>query len=337
MLDINRKEEIDLKEIYGEKRYKKWINKKYPSLNNEDVQSWIRDMIFQYCEDGKNPKNFKIPTYMSPFQQFCNYNKVDNPSELLEEDIDQRNLRLRKYLTFLQNAPKKEIQERTEGFKRGRPARTTIRNMIQSRVKSFYSNRGRNISFGLKKAKSGKNKNEIHLTKSLVRKIQARIRVPNYKVISAFQSQLGLRIGDVLGTLIKKGYNIRKYKDHYYINSFKTQKNGITINFLFFTEDLTNTLLSVYGSKCNNDLTKLNLSSILRTREKNIIDRANYLNDLKRVIEELGIEENIKTHSFRKFFSSQVRKCKKVDDEFKEHLMGHSSYNLSQAYNNNLR
>ncbi|MFW6283045.1 MAG: tyrosine-type recombinase/integrase, partial [Minisyncoccales bacterium] len=119
-----------------------------------------------------------------------------------------------------------------------------------------------------------------------------------------------------------------------FIKNFKTKKVGVTINYVFFTKELSTLIQSVHGIK---DLTQLDTSKLMKTRNGTNILQNDYLQKIKEIAEDVGIKGNIKTHAFRKYFSSQVRKCKHVDDEFKEHLMGHVSYNLAQAYNNNLK
>jgi hypothetical protein len=47
-----------------------------------------------YTNSGKDAKDFSITTYLKPLQQYCDYNEVDNPNKLLEEDIDKRNLKV---------------------------------------------------------------------------------------------------------------------------------------------------------------------------------------------------------------------------------------------------
>jgi hypothetical protein len=55
----------------------------------------------------------------------------------------------------------------------------------------------------------------------------------------------------------------------------------------------------------------LDLTKILKTNRGTSIKKLDFLGRLKDVVKDIGIEENIKTHSFRKYFSSQVRiKCK---------------------------
>ena len=101
-------------------------------------------------------------------------------------------------------------------------------------------------------------------------------------------------------------------------------KEGVKINYLFFPTELSNLIESIGGIK-------------LVTKSGNPIKSYDVLERIKSIVEEMGLEGNIKTHSFRKYFSSQVRKCREVDIEFKEHLMGHKGQNLSRSYNNNLK
>jgi len=338
MLEINKEKEFNLKKIYGSKFYDKWI-KKYPILANEDVLAWLRDKLDKFSNSGKDKTKFSITTYVNQLQSYCLYNQVNNPTELLKEEIDIRNLRLKKYLNFLLLAKSEEELKKIKeiGFNK-KPSDVSVRNMIQSRIKSFYSNRGANISYGIETAKSGKNENEINLTgdygKEIIKKIKTKLESPEFRLVVQLQTQLGLRIDDVLNELPSGDYKIEKYGDHYFIKNFRTQKIGVVINYLFFTRELSELFQSIYNF---DDLTKLDLTTILKTNRDTRIDQNSFLQRIKEVFNELGINGNIKTHSFRKYFSSQVRNCKKLDDEFKEHLMGHAEFNLSQAYNNNLR
>lgn len=335
MIKISKENEFNLESIFGKEKVKKWI-KKYLILINKDIQKWLFDKIDKYSENGKNPSNFTLTTYINQLQNYCNFNQVLNPTELLKEEIDVRNLRVKKYLNFLLNE-KDEKEFKKIGFNK-KPNHVSVTNMIQSRIKSFYSSRGCPISYGMDTANSGVNKNELNLTgefgKDIVRKIKTKLESPEFRLIVQFQTQLGLRINDVLQELKTGNYSIEKYKDHYFIPNFKTMKYGIIINNLFFTTELTELLQTIYNI---DDLTKLDLTNILKTNRNTEIDQKSFLQRLKDVMKDLGIDGNLKTHTFRKYFSSQVRKCKKLDIEFKEHLMGHTSFNLSQSYNNNLR
>lgn len=334
MIDIDIEKDIDLIKIFGKDKIQKY-NKKYSILSNKDVLSWIKNKINKYTNKGKEENKFSLTSYVNALQIYCNYNKVENPSDLLTEEIDKRNGRVKRYLMFLMNAKsEEEIQEIIKiGFKK-KPSEVSVRNLVQSRIKSFYSDRGSSVSFGLDTAKSGQNKHEIYLTRSIIKKIKAKFESPEYRLICKFQTQLGLRISDVLEGLTSGKYLIERFKEHYFIRNFRTQKMGIVINYMFLTEELTSLIQSIYGAE---DLTQLDLTTIMKTKKGTTISKTDYLNRMKIVAKDIGITGNVKTHSFRKYFSSQVRKCKEVDDEFKEHLMGHSSYNLSQSYNNNLK
>jgi len=66
-----------------------------------------------------------------------------------------------------------------------------------------------------------------------------------------------------------------------------------------------------------------------------ILFYSNFLERAKNIINDMGITENLKAHSFRKHFSSQIRDSN-LDREFTEHLMGHKGQNLTESYNQNL-
>jgi len=51
-------------------------------------------MISQYTDEGKNANKFSMTTYLKPLLQYVDFNKCENPSELLKEDIDTRNARV---------------------------------------------------------------------------------------------------------------------------------------------------------------------------------------------------------------------------------------------------
>ncbi len=333
MIDV-KKFDLDLRKIYGYHRndkdngyrYDKWL-KDYPILNYECVNRWIQDKIQNYKSKGKDPSKFQLTNYVRPMQRYYEWVKehdddgvIEEPKELLNLPIDERNVLLKTYLTELIEKGKSEC---------------SVKNAYQSRIKSFFSDRGAPISFGMKSLSSGKNKNEIIMLKNTLRLIEERLS-PQYKLIMKCQAQLGLRVSDVLEELTSGEYTIEKYKDHYYIKGFITQKEKVKINYLFFPRELAVLMKSVMGIR---DLTKLDLTKLFLSRYKgsdNRIAHSNYLNRLKEVGDELGLEGNIKTHSFRKWFSTQARNSD-VDIEFREHLMGHKNQNLAKAYNNSLK
>lgn len=317
--------------------YKGWFEK-YPILNNSDVKKWIENKMNRYARSGKDPKDFQVTSYLNPLQKYCDFYDVDDPSELLEEPIDERNQRLLHYLGELIRNGKNEA---------------TVRNAYQSRIKSFYSSRGSPISDGLETVSSGVNHNEIHLSKEQIKLIQNKLERAEYRLILKIQALTGLRINDVLCTLTKKEngeskYKIRKYEkngnEYYYIPKFKTKKEQVIINFLFFPKELSDLFKATYGIT---DLTELELSEILKTRNGTRINSNDYLTRIKEITEEIGLNGNIKTHSFRKYFSNQISSVnltkynEKIgadfENKFKEHLMGHKLGDLSNAYKQNLK
>lgn len=311
--------DFDLSSIFGADKMAKWL-KKYPILQSEEVFRWIQDLIQQYAREGKDPSKFSITNYLGSMQKYCDYYEVEEPKELLLEALDDRNSRMRKYLADLLSKGANEA---------------SVKNATQGTIKSFFSHRGSPITFQLKCLNSGINSNEIILLKNTIRLIEERLS-PQYKLIMKVQSQLGFRIEDAIEELSSGKYSIEQYSDHYFIRNFKTQKEGVVINYVFFPQELSLLLMSV--NNCA-DLTKLDLKTLFSSKYKdseNKIDQSNYLKRIKQILEEIGLEGNLKTHSFRKYFSSRVRECP-VDIEFKEHLMGHEGQNLSQAYNNNLK
>lgn len=339
--------------------YSKWNEwkAKYPSLNNKDVISWVYDKCEQFMRKGKDASKFQIQVYIKYFDQYCQYYHVSNPSELIKDERDERNAKVMKYLNFLLKGDLEEISKL--GFKikdsngnPKRPSEVSIINQIQGKVKSFYSNRGANISVGIESKSSGANKNEINLKKSTIKAIQNKLESNTYRLICKFQSQTGLRIDDILNTLTNGKYHIEEYemnenKKYYFIRNFETMKEKVTINFMFFTDELGALIKATYP---NQKITELDLTTLFMTRgrkdkktkefidgSKTRINQNDYLKRVKAIGKDLGITENIKTHSFRKYFSSQMRKCKEVESELKEHLTGHKGQNLSQSYANNLR
>jgi len=318
----------DLKTTFGLDRGKKYEykmdkwNDKYSILESKEVIRWIQDKMKKFASkgSGKNPADFKILNYAKVFQDYCDYNKVSEPAELLIEPLDDRNRRVQDYLDYLIKGGRNEV---------------SVSNMIQAIIKSFYSTRGSPVTYQKDNYDSGKNYNEIILLKNTIQLIQQHLNSANYRLILKIQTQLGLRIDDILKELTNGKYSIKKYKKHYYIPKFETKKEAVIINFLFFPKELAHNLIVATNTT---DLTKLDLSKLLSSRiSDNKIDKTNYLKRIKEVTQELKIDGNIKTHSFRKYFSSQVRGTRDIAIEFSEHLMGHKGKNLTQSYNNNLK
>lgn len=354
MIEITEDIDLNLKEIYGisqkskEERFFEDIWKeKYPILENKDVIIWLSKKINKFKKNGKETNKFSITTYLAPLQHYCNFNEVKNPSDLLKEEVDKRTKRVMEYLDFLlkvkQGDPKLEkigFRVMKKGDKAGEikiPNKVSVINMIQSRIKSFYSARGKNIADGITSEKRGLNKQELRVKKETIKLIDGKLESDRYRLAVKLQTQLGLRIGDILEELPKDKYEF-EFFDHpeaprYYIKDFQTIKKGIVINYLFFTEELVDKIKSVYNVK---DLTKFKLSRLLKTKSGKPMNSNDYLLRLKKVVKDLGIQKNMKTHAFRKYFSSQIRKSE-IDLEFREHLLAHTAVNLSEAYNNDLK
>ena len=343
MLEIEKENEINFKDIYGKHKktgeffYDIWLEK-YPIFENKDVKAWLRDKIDNYTDEGKNPQKFSVTSYLKPLYQYCLFNQTENPSDLLKEDIDTRNMRLKKYLMFLMDAKEDDPRLKQIEFKKY-PSEESIRNNIQGRIKGFYSNRGVPISYGLKTVKSGANLEELVFDKDIIKLIQGKLESANYRLICKFESQTGLRIGDILDELPRetKGkakYKIEYYKTgkHYFIRNFRTQKEMVIINYLFFTQELTELIQSITGI---NDLRKLDLRTLFISRLGNRINSVNYRERLKQISDELKIDGNIKTHGLRKYFETQLNTLK--DDKFKTHLVGAEPNYRDEVYDNNLK
>lgn len=330
MLKINNEQEIDFKDIFGVDLYDKWL-KNYSILENEDIQSWIRDKIDKFTQEGKDTAKFGFTSYIGYLQQYCDFNKTDDPSKLLKEDIDGRNARLRKYLTFLYNGNEVEIKEL--GFNK-RPSDVSIRNMIQSRIKSFFSNRGVNISYGMKARKSGANKNELYLENGMIKQIQNKLDSAQYRLINKFETQTGLRISDVLEELTSGKYKIEKFQKHYLIKDFKSQKEMVFINFLFFTTELSDLLASIYPKV---KLEELDLTKLFLSRRNKRIRDVDYLARIKAISKELGFNGNLKTHAFRKYFVDTISNMKDAEDKFNQHIEGREPNYRDDAYITSLK
>ena len=335
---MEKLKEINLIDLYPQKKIDKWL-KNYLILNDIEVQKWIINKANKYKRNGKPIEKFNVLSYLKPLQDYCDYYKVENTTELFKESLDDRNIRLINYLTELLNKGVNEV---------------SVKNAYQSRIKSFFSARGFGLTDGLETEQSGLNKNEIYLDQMMFKRIYDRIENKEYKLIMMIQALTGLRISDVLTELTKEvngkaKYKIKKYeikendivKDYYYyIKDFNTQKESVKINFMFFPKELVELIKSVYPI---DDLTELDLSKdFLKTRNKTFIDKYDFLKKLKRISKDLFPNSVVRTHSFRKFFSNQLGKVNltKLDDKigtdievnFKEHLLGHKVHYSSKVY-----
>ncbi|MBD3216331.1 MAG: tyrosine-type recombinase/integrase, partial [Candidatus Lokiarchaeota archaeon] len=149
-----------------------------------------------------------------------------------------------------------------------------------------------------------------------------------YRLLLKFVALTGLRIGDVLDDITSGKYRLYKYKEHYYIKNFTTHKYQVEIKYLFLPTELTTMIQSIYPQ----DLKNLDLTKLFLTRNNTRIKEKDFLERLKKISEEIGIDGNAKIHDLRKYFRGQIGKCKAVTKEFKEHLTGHK-IKLSQYLN----
>ena len=330
MIELKEYNKEDLKTVFGQNKnglyfFDIWI-KSYPIFENQDVFKWITTKLRKFSnKSNKNPKDFNITSYLNALQKYCTHNEVKNPSDLLKEKLDDRNKRVIDYLVHLIN--EKGLNE------------VSVKNAYQSRIKSFYSARGSPITDGLDTEDSGKNTNEMNLNREKIQAILNMVNNSNYKLASKIQALLGLRIGDVLKELPK--YKILKHSEHYYIKDFLTLKENVKIKYLFFPNELTKLLQAIYNIE---DLKKLDLSKdFLRTRNNKMILASEYLRKLKNVASKLYPDESMRTHSFRKYFATQISRVNltqirndigsDVEGNFKEHLMGHKVHYSSKVYN----
>lgn len=304
MIDIEISKKNFIKKIFGIKKFEKWL-RNYPILNNQDVEKWLLGKIDKYTDEGKNAKDFTIQNYLSILQKYCNYYEAVNPTELLKENIDKRNARLKKFLRFLLTTEENDPKIAEIGFKK-KPNEVTVRNLLQSRIKSFYSARGSPISYNLKSKKTGENHREIILSKDIIRKIEKRLESRNYRLICKFESQTGLRISDIVDELTSGKYSFEKYMEHFFIRNFVTKKRMVTINYLFLTKELEDAIKSTMAI---DDLTEIDLTMLFETRKGTRINRSDYLKRLKDITNDLKIAGNMKTHLFRKYFISAIGKA----------------------------
>ncbi len=370
MLELSEEKVYDIRKVYGKDKksgedfYNKWL-REYPILKNEDVQKWIRNKINQFTDEGKNPKGFKITTYLRPLYQYCLFNKVENPTDLLDEvnmtveingkkgDIENGNLRLKTYINFLLDVIKdKNNKQKLQKLKdlkfrvmknTGKvkiPNEVSVRNMIQGRIRSFYSSRGFQLSVKIKTKDSGKNVNEIDVDKEMIKRIKNNINNITYNLVCKFQTQTGLRINDILKELTNGKYVIENYKDgdfeRYFIRNFETQKEKVVINFMPFTNELAD-MLSLTYPEIKDDLTKLDLSNLFITRNNKRIREVDYLDRLKLATKRAGIKGNMKTHLLRKYYITQIEDVKEISSKFRDHLEGHTTDYSDKTYNKNIR
>ncbi len=112
------------------------------------------------------------------------------------------------------------------------------------------------------------------------------------------------------------------------------------IKYLFFPNELTKLIQSIYRIE---DLRELDLKTILLTRKDKTILGSEYSRKLVSVAKEIYPNEKMRTHSFRKYFATQISRVNltkirydigsNVENDFKEHLLGHKIHYSSNVYN----
>ncbi len=368
MLEISKEKETNFEEIFGAENYARWL-KDYPTLKNSEIQSWLRAKVIEFALEGKDASKIDFKSYIRYIHKYCEFNQgeskiEDMPSELISEELDERNDRLRKYLSSLYifdktyetetgkpfyDEPKEDKKLTKEskiwlkkyGFTKI-PSDVSIRNMIQSRIKGFFTQRNAKITYRLKARKSGANKNELYLDKDMIKQIQSKLESAQYRLINKFETQTGLRISDVLNELTSGNYKIEKYKEHYFIKDFKSQKEMVFINFLFFTTELTDLLISIYPeslitNKKGEIEFKLDLTKLFMSRKNRRIRDVDYLARIKAISKELGFNGNLKTHAFRKYFCDTISNMENHENKFNHHLEGREPNYVDDTYITSLK
>ena len=157
---------IDLEQIFGIKRINGYINNqdkhikgwkdRYPILwQSEDVMLWIKSKIFRFMAKGKDSSKFNVGNYVTALMKYIEFHNT-SIDELLQDDLDQHNMRLLKFLNAM--------------IKKGENP-VSVLNNYQSRIKNFFKSRGKRITEGLETKSSGVNRNELILLTELLKLI----------------------------------------------------------------------------------------------------------------------------------------------------------------------
>jgi hypothetical protein len=353
MKKINRKEKFSLIQVFGEEVIEDLIQK-YPILQDESIQKFMEWRVKNFTEKGNNPQKFKpyLQHILQVMTDYCFYNDVTaNPSDLLNEDNDDRNDRLDDYIEALKGGwtPPQEIKHSKNIKKK---SEVSIYNTHVGIIRGYYKCHGLPITTYMKNV-TGKNENEAILDRDDVVYLVKNATNPEYRLLIKFQCMLGLRISDVLNHMTSNNpqdtnkplYKLEKHKNHFFIRDFITQKYKIKINFLFFPSELIEDIRKVYGYK--EEMEDFDLRTLFDSKCKKEgepqqkIKRQNLLKRFKALGDE-EIEGNLKTHCFRKYFEGIVRNTSldlppKADTEFKTHLEGHHLDPVVYTYNQELR
>jgi hypothetical protein len=102
---------VDLENIFGTERInghtngegkqiKGWKDR-YPLLwQSDDVMVWIKAKLFRFMAKGKNPAKFNVGNYVSALMKYIEFHYA-TIEELLQEDLDQWNMRLLQCLNVM--------------------------------------------------------------------------------------------------------------------------------------------------------------------------------------------------------------------------------------------
>lgn len=359
MLTIETNKKDYLKKIWG-LRWDKW-EKKYSILSDKNALFYFAKKQNKFTMEGKEARKFQMGSYIKYLDQYCRFNKC-TPTDLLKEiNVNDRDKRLQNYLVnFLLNEATSLKELKKLGFQK-KPSVVSIKNQIQGKIKGFYSSSGLNISFSIETEKSGK-KEEVYLDRETIKIIQNKLESFSFRLINKLETQLGLRINDILIELVKKidgksKYTIKKYKNHYYIKNFRTHKGNIIINYLFFSKELKILIKSEYP---NQDLTQIELFKLIKSRKmpkrirdennkwiyvldekgdkmysKNTTSYDNYRKRLNSIGKSLKFTKNLTNQAFRIFFETKLNTLQ--DDRFKMQIMGIKPYYTDTIYDQNLK
>ena len=348
MKTINKHEKYSLDQLLSQEILVKF-QKNYPIIKDESIRKWLEERVMVFAQKNHNPMKFNYEHNLSIMMDYCIYNEaIENPSQLLEENVDQRNDRVNEYIQALEKGwipPRKYKHSKNVKAK----SKVSIYNSHAGTIRGFYRVHGLRITTYMPNVK-GTNEKEAILDRNIILGIIKKTTNPFYKLIFKMQSMLGLRISDVLDELTASHpqnpdipkYKLEKHKDHYFIRNFETQKAKIVINFLFFPAELIQDIQKITTFEGN--LIEFDFRTLFNSKWFNIygqkIKRQNVLKQLKHFAEDL-IESNVKTHCFRKYYENTIRNTNlelppKADAEFKTHLEGHHLDPVTYTYNQTL-
>lgn len=142
---------------------------------------------------------------------------------------------------------------------------------------------------------------------------------PNIRIMTLLvtQANTGLRVGDCLSLKLK---SIIRENGRYHFNGLKEQKTGKIRTFTIAPEVYT--YLQTYALE----------NGIAPTARLFQISSRGVSKHLKAAVEYLGLDGNIGTHSFRKFFAVSIYNDNGYNVELVRELLQHSSVSITQHY-----